>query len=198
MKRIWRCPVIIQAPTIKKTTPIMMSLVLGGARSGKSRFAQQLALDSNLPVVYLATATASDSEMAARIEHHQQNRPAEWRLRECPLELIETLRDESRHSQTILVDCLTLWLNNQLFNNPQQDFLALFNQLLDAIRTSNSKIIFVANEVGLGIIPLGEITRQFVDEAGRLNQLLAQQADKVFFIAAGLPLCLKDATENKG
>jgi len=176
----------------------MMSLVLGGARSGKSRFAQQLALDSNLPVVYLATATASDSEMAARIEHHQQNRPAEWRLRECPLELIETLRDESRHSQTILVDCLTLWLNNQLFNNPQQDFLALFNQLLDAIRTSNSKIIFVANEVGLGIIPLGEITRQFVDEAGRLNQLLAQQADKVFFIAAGLPLCLKDATENKG
>ena len=81
MKRIWRCLVIIQAPKIKKTTLIMMTLVLGGARSGKSRFAQQLALDSNLPVVYLATATASDSEMAARIEHHQQNRPAEWRVR---------------------------------------------------------------------------------------------------------------------
>lgn len=173
----------------------MMTLVLGGARSGKSRFAQQLAIDGNLPVVYLATATASDSEMAARIVHHQQNRPAEWRVRECPLDLIEALQEETQQSHTILVDCLTLWLNNQLFNNPQQDFPELFNQLLAAINSSNANIIFVANEVGLGIIPLGEITRQFVDEAGRLNQLLAQQADKVFFIAAGLPLCLKDAAK---
>ncbi len=173
----------------------MMTLVLGGARSGKSRFAQQLAIDSNLPVVYLATATASDSEMAARIAHHQQNRPAEWRVCECPLDLIEALQEETQQAHTILVDCLTLWLNNQLFNNPQQDFPELFNQLLTAINSSNANIIFVANEVGLGIIPLGEITRQFVDEAGRLNQLLAQQADKVFFIAAGLPLCLKNATK---
>lgn len=176
----------------------MVTLVLGGARSGKSRFAQQLAIDNNLPVVYLATATASDSEMAERIVHHQQNRPVEWRLRECPLNLIETIRDEGQHPQTILVDCLTLWLNNQLFNDPQQDFPALFNQLLNAISTSRAQIIFVANEVGLGIIPLGEITRQFVDEAGRLNQMLARQADKVFFIAAGLPLCLKDATNKRG
>lgn len=175
----------------------MVTLVLGGARSGKSRFAQQLAIDSNLPVVYLATATASDAEMAERIVHHQQNRPAEWRLCECPLNLIETIRDEGQHSQTILVDCLTLWLNNQLFLAPQQDFPALFNQLLNVISTSRAQIIFVANEVGLGIIPLGEITRQFVDEAGRLNQMLAQQANKVFFIAAGLPLCLKDTAKKK-
>lgn len=173
----------------------MITLVLGGARSGKSRFAQQLALDSNLPVVYLATATASDSEMAARIVHHQQNRPVEWRLRECPLDLVEVLQEETQQPHTILVDCLTLWLNNQLFNNPQQDFPMLFNQLLAAISNSNANIILVANEVGLGIIPLGEITRQFVDEAGRLNQLLAQQVDKVFFIAAGLPLILKDNTQ---
>lgn len=170
----------------------MISLILGGARSGKSRFAQQLAIDSNLPVVYLATATASDAEMAERITHHQQNRPAEWRLRECPLNLIETISAESKHSQTILVDCLTLWLNNQLFQNPQQNFPELFTQLLDAASNSKAQIIFVANEVGLGIIPLGEITRKFVDEAGRLNQMLAQQADQVFFIAAGLPLSLKD------
>ncbi|MEN0039538.1 MAG: bifunctional adenosylcobinamide kinase/adenosylcobinamide-phosphate guanylyltransferase [Cellvibrio sp.] len=173
----------------------MISLMLGGARSGKSRFAQQLAIDSKLPVVYLATATASDTEMAERIAHHQQNRPAEWRLRECPLELVQTIYEEGQQSQTILVDCLTLWLNNQLFNNPQQDFPALFQQLLDAVSASKAQIIFVANEVGLGIIPLGEITRQFVDEAGRLNQMLAQQADKVFFIAAGLPLTLKDTTK---
>lgn len=170
----------------------MVTLVLGGARSGKSRFAQQLAIDSNLPVVYLATATASDTEMAERITHHQQNRPAEWRLRECPLNLIETISEEGKQSQTILVDCLTLWLNNQLFQNPQQGFPILFTQLLDAASNSKAQIIFVANEVGLGIIPLGEITRKFVDEAGRLNQMLAQQADKVFFIAAGLPLSLKD------
>ncbi|HSC67633.1 MAG TPA: bifunctional adenosylcobinamide kinase/adenosylcobinamide-phosphate guanylyltransferase [Cellvibrio sp.] len=169
----------------------MISLVLGGARSGKSRFAQQLAQDSNLPVVYIATATAIDAEMATRIEHHQHNRPAQWRTRECPLNLAEALQEETRQSQTILVDCLTLWLNNQLFNNPAQDFSALFNQLTDNLHANNANLIFVANEVGLGIIPLGEVSRKFVDEAGRLNQQLAQSADKVFFIAAGLPLVLK-------
>ncbi|QEY12358.1 bifunctional adenosylcobinamide kinase/adenosylcobinamide-phosphate guanylyltransferase [Cellvibrio sp. KY-YJ-3] len=169
----------------------MITLVLGGARSGKSRYAEQLASNSQLPVLYIATATALDEEMSARIAHHQTQRPSEWALCECPLQLAETLARESQKPQCILVDCLTLWLNNQLFHYPQQDFSLLFKQLIDSLQNSQAQIIFVANEVGLGIIPLGEISRQFVDEAGRLNQALAQRADTVFFIAAGLPLQLK-------
>jgi len=169
----------------------MITLVLGGARSGKSRFAQQLATDNQLPVLYIATATALDEEMQERIIRHQQDRPSEWQLCECSLDLINTLAEECQKQQTILVDCLTLWLNNQLFHQPAQDFSALFNRLLSTLSNTNATIIFVANEVGLGVIPLGEVSRQFVDEAGRLNQQLAQIADKVFFIAAGLPLTLK-------
>ncbi|AQT58782.1 bifunctional adenosylcobinamide kinase/adenosylcobinamide-phosphate guanylyltransferase [Cellvibrio mixtus] len=169
----------------------MISLVLGGARSGKSRFAEQLATHSQLPVLYIATATALDDEMAARITHHQTQRPLEWQTCECPLQLVETLARESQKPQCILVDCLTLWLNNQLFHYPQQNFAQLFDQLINSLEQTQATIIFVANEVGLGIIPLGEVSRTFVDEAGRLNQRLAQRADQVFFIAAGLPLTLK-------
>lgn len=174
----------------------MISLILGGARSGKSRYAEQLASRSQLPVLYIATATALDAEMAARIAHHQQQRPSEWQLCECPLQLAEALAQESKKNQCILVDCLTLWLNNQLFAQPQQDFAQLFNQLLESLQGASAEIIFVANEVGLGVIPLGEISRQFVDEAGRLNQQLAKVADSVVFIAAGLPLYLKGDTSR--
>lgn len=173
----------------------MITLVLGGARSGKSRIAQELASASALPVVYIATATALDEEMATRIEHHQHNRPSEWRLRECPLDLAAALQEETQQPQTILVDCLTLWLNNQLFEYPEQDFSVLFDALVNSLSANNANVIFVANEVGLGIIPLGEVSRKFVDEAGRLNQQLAQIADKVLFVAAGLPLALKDNTK---
>lgn len=169
----------------------MITLVLGGARSGKSHHAQQLAAGYGLPVVYVATATASDTEMATRIAHHQQDRPAGWRLRESPLELAQVLREEKYQAQTILVDCLTLWLNNHLFLQAEQNFRELFADLVAAIAGAHAHIIFVANEVGLGIIPMGEVTRQFVDEAGRLNQLLAETADQVVFVAAGLPFPLK-------
>lgn len=171
----------------------MIHLVLGGARSGKSNYAQQLATDTELPVVYIATATELDAEMTARIAHHKRNRPQEWSVCEAPLNLIETIRNESKSEQTILVDCLTLWLNNQLFHFPHQDFSALFDDLATACEKSKSTIILVANEVGLGIIPLGEVSRKFVDEAGRLNQTLAKLANKVTFVAAGLPLNLKDS-----
>lgn len=169
----------------------MITFILGGARSGKSRYAEQLAQANNKPVLYIATATALDDEMAARIAHHQQQRPTDWQLRECPLELNTTLAEESQKKQIILVDCLTLWLNNQLFHYPQQPFSDLYDGLIGSISNAKADIIFVANEVGLGIIPLGEISRTFVDEAGRLNQRIAQVADNVFFIAAGLPLRLK-------
>lgn len=169
----------------------MITLILGGARSGKSRYAEQLAQAAQKPVLYIATATALDDEMAARIAHHQQQRPADWHLLECPLKLTEALAAEAQKNQIILVDCLTLWLNNQLFNYPQQSFAELFNELIASTQNAQADIILVANEVGLGIIPLGEISRTFVDEAGRLNQRIAQIADQVFFVAAGLPLQLK-------
>ena len=168
-----------------------ITLVIGGARSGKSKYAEELAAKSNLPVTYVATATAIDSEMEARIAHHQARRPKSWVLHECPLKLAALLNTEAQKQHTILVDCLTLWINNQLHENPQQNFSLLFTELITAIQHSPAHIIFVANEVGLGIIPLGEITRQFVDEAGRLNQQLAQAANHVVFMVAGLPLILK-------
>ena len=174
-----------------------ITLILGGARSGKSRHAEQRASASQLPVVYIATATALDAEMTLRIEHHQQQRPNEWRTRECPLNLAAVLQEEIQQPHTILVDCLTLWLNNQLFEYPEQNFAHLFDELIATVTaaSTSANIILVANEVGLGIIPLGEISRKFVDEAGRLNQRLAQVADKVVFVAAGLPLVLKGKTE---
>jgi adenosylcobinamide kinase / adenosylcobinamide-phosphate guanylyltransferase len=170
----------------------MIALVLGGARSGKSSFAQQLASKYNSSVLYIATATPFDEEMAERIAHHQQNRPAEWRVRECPLDLISVLAEETKKNQIILVDCLTLWLNNQLFYSPEQNCSVLSHALITTLHTCKFPIILVANEVGLGVIPMGEINRKFVDEAGRLNQKIAQAASKVFFIAAGLPLVMKD------
>lgn len=169
----------------------MMTLVLGGARSGKSSYAQQLASNFDLPIIYIATATAIDDEMKERIDHHQHNRPAEWATIESPLELVEAIQNISHHKQTILVDCLTLWINNQIFHDMHQDFPTLFKALVDVCEKSRSNIIFVANEVGLGIIPLGEVSRKFIDEAGRLNQMLAKIADDVVFIAAGIPLVLK-------
>lgn len=168
-----------------------LTLVIGGARSGKSRYAEELAVTHNLPVTYIATATALDSEMAARIVHHQARRPQHWRLVECPLELADLLKTETQKQQVILVDCLTLWINNQLHHNPGQDFSLLVLALLDSLKNSKAHIIFVSNEVGLGIIPLGEITRRFVDETGRLNQQLAQVANQVIFLIAGLPMQLK-------
>lgn len=168
-----------------------LTLVIGGARSGKSKHAEELAAAHELPVSYVATATAFDNEMTARIAHHQARRPEHWLLYECPIELTELLKTEAKKQQVILVDCLTLWLNNQLHKNPQQNFSLLFSELTEALKNTQAHIILVTNEVGLGIIPMGEITRQFVDEAGRLNQQLAQQANQVIFMIAGIAMPLK-------
>ncbi|RYY75065.1 MAG: bifunctional adenosylcobinamide kinase/adenosylcobinamide-phosphate guanylyltransferase [Gammaproteobacteria bacterium] len=168
-----------------------VSLIIGGARSGKSRYAEELASQDGEAVCYVATALAFDKEMEERILHHQARRPAQWTLHECPLALPQLLSVEAKKEQTILVDCLTMWVNNQIYENPTQDFSQLFLSLSDSVVDAKAHVIFVANEVGLGIIPLGEITRQFVDEAGRLNQQIAKLADKVRFMVAGLPLALK-------
>ncbi|NUF11175.1 bifunctional adenosylcobinamide kinase/adenosylcobinamide-phosphate guanylyltransferase [Acinetobacter oleivorans] len=169
----------------------MLQLILGGARSGKSRLAEQTAINMQLAVTYVATAQALDPEMQSRIEHHQNQRPAHWSLVEEPLLLAKTLQKIDRPNQIILVDCLTLWLTNLLLLDDQSIQQFECEQLLKVLPTLESEIIVVSNETGLGVVPLGEISRRFVDEAGRLHQALGQIADKVVFCVAGFPMILK-------
>ncbi|MBN6515518.1 bifunctional adenosylcobinamide kinase/adenosylcobinamide-phosphate guanylyltransferase [Acinetobacter pittii] len=169
----------------------MLQLILGGARSGKSRLAEQTAIDRQLAVTYVATAQALDFEMQSRITHHQNQRPSHWSLVEEPLYLAKTLQKIDRPNQIILVDCLTLWLTNLLLLEDQNVQQFECEQLLKILPTLQSEIILVSNETGLGVVPLGEISRRFVDEAGRLHQSLGQIADKVVFCVAGFPMILK-------
>lgn len=168
----------------------MKELILGGARSGKSALAQQRAMASAKPVLFVATATAGDAEMAARIERHRRDRPAGWTVIEEPLALADVLLTQAAAQCCVLVDCLTLWLSNLLAESDarlEQECQAL----LTALPELPGDIIFVSNEVGMGIVPMGALSRRFCDEAGRLHQALAQCCDRVTFVAAGLPLTLK-------
>lgn len=169
----------------------MHTLILGGARSGKSALAERLAQDSGHAVVYLATAQAGDGEMAARIAHHRARRPASWTSIEEPLALADALREHARADRCVMVDCLTLWLSNLLGDGDATRFERERKALLDTLPALPGEIVLVSNEVGLGIVPLGELSRRFVDEAGRLHQALAAQCDRVIFVAAGLPLTMK-------
>ncbi|MBO9530650.1 MAG: bifunctional adenosylcobinamide kinase/adenosylcobinamide-phosphate guanylyltransferase [Acinetobacter oleivorans] len=169
----------------------MLQLILGGARSGKSRLAEQTAINTQLAVTYVATAQALDPEMQSRIAHHQNQRPAHWSLIEEPLFLANALKKIDQPNQIILVDCLTLWLTNLLLLDDQSVQQLECEQLLKVLPTLESEVILVSNETGLGVVPLGEISRRFVDEAGRLHQALGQIADKVVFCVAGFPMILK-------
>lgn len=168
----------------------MKTLILGGARSGKSALAERLARGGGREVVYVATAEARDEEMRARIAHHRARRPAEWSCLEEPLALAATLAAHARADRVLLVDCLTLWLSNLLHAGDAR-FASEREALLEALPTLPGEILLVANEVGLGVVPMGELSRRFVDEAGRLNQSVAAVAERVLFVAAGLPLALK-------
>ena len=168
----------------------MHTLILGGARSGKSALAERLASSSAREVVYLATAQALDEEMAARIAHHRARRPAQWQCVEAPLALADALRAHARSDTCVLVDCLTLWLSN-LLAQPAAVLERERDALLSTLPQLPGDVLLVSNEVGLGIVPLGELTRRFVDEAGRLHQSLAACCERVVFVAAGLPLALK-------
>jgi len=173
----------------------MKTFVLGGARSGKSAYAEKLATASGQPVTYIATAQVYDTEFEHRIAHHKIRRPAEWGLVEEPFFLTDTLRRHAAPDRCLLVDCLTLWLAQWICQdcNPPQD-KSWENErqaLLDILPTLPGQIILVSNEVGMGIVPLGEINRKFQDEQGRLNQAVAAACDKAVFMAAGLPLHLK-------
>lgn len=167
----------------------MAELILGGARSGKSALAEWRARESGLDVTYVATATAGDDEMAERIRHHRERRPAYWVTVEAPTELAHALEREAGPDRLLLVDCLTLWLGNLLDDG---DALAAERDaLLAALPRLPGRMVLVSNEVGLGIVPDNALARRFRDEAGRLNQAVAAACDRVTFVAAGLPLTLK-------
>lgn len=169
----------------------MKELILGGARSGKSAWAEKLALESGLAVTYIATATAGDEEMAQRIAHHRARRPAAWGVVEEPLSLAAALQANAAPRGCLIVDCLTLWLNNLLAAEDEALLQREREALLGMLPELPGRIVLVSNEVGMGIVPLGELSRRFCDEAGRLHQDLAQNCHRVVFVAAGLPLILK-------
>lgn len=169
----------------------MLELILGGARSGKSRLAERLAMQSGLAVTYIATSQALDGEMSARIQHHRQRRPAYWDLVEEPLELARALRDNAAPGRCLLVDCLTLWLTNLLMLDDDTRLAMQRDAFLEALAELPGRIILVSNETGLGVVPLGELTRRYVDEAGWLHQAVAERAERVLFTVAGLPMLLK-------
>ncbi|MBL4829808.1 MAG: bifunctional adenosylcobinamide kinase/adenosylcobinamide-phosphate guanylyltransferase [Aliivibrio sp.] len=172
-----------------------IEFVLGGARSGKSSYAEQLAQQSSLPVTYIATATVEDDEMAQRIAHHQSSRPAHWKVIEEPLYLASVIKQQAQRGQCIVVDCLTLWLTNCLLNE-NIDWQQEKADLLDVLNKAEGVVILVSNEVGQGIVPLGELTRQFVDEAGWLHQQVAANSDRFVFVTAGISQVLKSPSLN--
>lgn len=173
----------------------MKTLILGGARSGKSAYAEKLATVSGMPVTYLATAQIYDAEMSERIRLHQVRRPEHWTIVEEPFHLAAALKTHAASGHCVIVDCLTLWLAQWICPdcNPPEDktWADERAELLAVLPELQGKIILVSSEVGMGIVPLGEINRRFQDEQGRLNQELAACCDMVTFIAAGLPLTLK-------
>jgi adenosylcobinamide kinase / adenosylcobinamide-phosphate guanylyltransferase len=166
-----------------------VTLVLGGARSGKSAYAERLIGDGGL---YLATAEAGDEEMAERIRLHRQRRGAGWQTIEEPLDLAGALERHAGADRPVLVDCLTLWLSNLMA--AERDVEAETQRLIERLEALPCPLVLVSNEVGLGIVPVTPLGRAFRDHAGRLNQRVAAAADRVIFVAAGLPLTLKDAT----
>jgi adenosylcobinamide kinase/adenosylcobinamide-phosphate guanylyltransferase len=169
----------------------MKELILGGVRSGKSQLAEVRARDSGLEVVYVATARIADDEMQRRILAHRQRRPAHWRTIEEPIALGDTLRAHSAPGRCVLVECLTLWLTNLLCAQDEALFAREHSALLAALSSMSGNIIMVGNECSLGVMPLGQLTRRFIDEAGRLHQDLAGLCDRVFLTVAGLPLVIK-------
>lgn len=171
------------------------TLVLGGIRSGKSALAEQLAVQTGEPVLYLATATAGDEEMARRIALHRQRRPQDWGLLEEPLGLGQVLGRQAveGQGQCLLVDCMSLWLSN-LLHAGDEVFEREREAFLEALAIYSGSVVIVSNEVGLGTIGMDPLTRKFADQLGWLNQALAERCDRVVLTVAGQALTLKDSS----
>ena len=166
-----------------------ITLILGGARSGKSRHAEQLVQTSGLEPYYIATAQALDKEMSNRIEEHKARRGDGWRTVEEPLALTRTLHSVTAEGRALLVDCLTLWLTNLMVHDRPVE--AEIDGLVDSLEALSGAAVFVSNEVGQGVMPTNAMARAFIDHAGRLHQRLAEQADQVLLMTAGLAQQLK-------
>lgn len=164
-------------------------LVLGGARSGKSRFAESLVQDSGLAPIYLATGRARDEEMSDRIDLHRQRRGENWTTVEEPLDLAGTLTREARPDRAILIDCLTLWITNLMMEG--EDVSVHGERLCAHVGSLPGMLTFVSNEVGLGIVPDNRMARDFRDHAGWLHQKLAGQCAQLYFVVAGIPTKIK-------
>jgi adenosylcobinamide kinase / adenosylcobinamide-phosphate guanylyltransferase len=184
----------------------MRELIIGGARSGKSRLAESRAKafeQAGMQVIYMATAEALDDEMAARLRHHQDSRPQHWRTVEEPLHLARALVENAAPNRCLLVDCLTLWLSAVLFKGEGgaqleaglpltcERFQTERQAVLHALPTLPGEIIFVSNEIGSGVVPENRLARRFADEQGRLNQDVAALCERVTLSVAGLPLSLR-------
>ena len=177
----------------------MKTLILGGAKSGKSLFAENLAIQSQKRLIYIATAEAQDSEMEQRILFHQKRRidqPVEWQTIEEPIALAKVLNhlsqlNQAKNDQLILIDCLTLWLSNLLFKLGEKQRQVEIHALLDFLSNCQMDVIFVSNETGLGIVPMNQLSRQFIDLAGGVHQRMAAVSDQVILTVAGLPMVLK-------
>ncbi len=169
-----------------------LTLVLGGVRAGKSTYAQKLAAQGER-VLFVATAEAGDAEMEARIRAHQASRPAEWDTLEEPLDVVAALEPVLHGYDTVLLDCLTLWVSNLLLDERRRDIPSEVQRLMELYRQGGASWVVVSNEVGLGVVPANELGRTFADELGRVNQIVAEEADAVYFMAAGLPLAMKEA-----
>ena len=164
-------------------------LILGGARSGKSRHAQSLAEAFDGDLIFIATGEAYDEEMAERIDRHRADRGPRWNTIEAPLALGDAIRAHAAPDRLLLIDCLTLWVSNLM--HAGRDIGGATDDLIAAMRDAQGPVILVSNEVGLGIVPDNALARRFRDEAGRVNQAVAAAASEVSFVAAGLPLRLK-------
>jgi len=176
--------------------PFRLALILGGARSGKSRLAQELAEGFPPPWLYVATGEARDAEMAARIARHREARGPQWETWEVPLEVPHALARAGKAFGAVLVDCLTLWLSN-LLTQKEDRVAGTLEELAAAVQALGCPTILVSNEVGWGIVPDNPLARRFRDLAGRLHQRLAAAADVVILTVAGLPLLLKPSIQGR-
>ncbi|MQB42735.1 bifunctional adenosylcobinamide kinase/adenosylcobinamide-phosphate guanylyltransferase [Rhizobium sp. ICMP 5592] len=171
------------------SSPSGAAFVLGGARSGKSRFAEKLITDIGLDRHYVATGQAWDEEMRDRIAQHRNDRGDLWTTHEEPLDLTARLAAIDGDDRAVLVDCLTLWVTNLMM--AERNIAAEFSALTEFLPKARSRLVLVSNEVGLGIVPENRMAREFRDHAGRLHQMIAAASAEVYFIAAGLPLKMK-------
>jgi adenosylcobinamide kinase/adenosylcobinamide-phosphate guanylyltransferase len=167
-------------------------LVTGGCRSGKSRFALDYANQHFSKKLYLATCEALDEEMAQRIAHHKKTRGPEWRTIEEPTEIVDKIRRYGDEVEVILLDCITLWLSNLLMRRKDDsEIMKEISFLIDTIREKQTSLIFVSNEVGLGIVPADPLSRRFRDLSGMTNQKIAEAANTAIFMVSGIPIFLK-------